>query len=552
MDEYEIRKEKIRKLKELKINSYPYSFLRTHTSREIKENYEKFIENKQEIRVAGRIYLERDFGKTKFYTIADGYDKIQVYFRKDMLNEKYELLDLFDIGDFIGVSGEVFKTKTGEITILVKDFVLLSKSLRPFGEKYHGLRDRELRYRQRYLDLLNNQEVREVFLKRSKIVSLIREFLDKKGFIEVETPILQPIYGGAFATPFKTFYESLDKEFYLRISDELYLKRLLIGNLERVYEIGKDFRNEGISRFHSPEFTQIEIYQAYADYYTMMELFEELFLFLVKNLYNDDKFIYGEKFYYDEENRREIFLRIKELKEKGININKINIYYSKEKDNEEKEYLSFCEELINFCKGNNLSYREEKSSERYTEIEFLIETKPPFKRIKFTESLNEILGIDILQIPFKFLKEKAKELGIDFKEEITKTKLLDKLFSSLIQKYLIQPTFVIDHPRITTPLAKPHRENPLLCERFEIFIGGIELGNAFSEENDPQRQKESFLELLRLKEDETPLDEDFICALEYGMPPSGGLGIGIDRLVMILTNQSAIREVILFPQLKEK
>lgn len=552
MDEYEIRKEKIKRLKELKINPYPYSFLRTHTSEEIKKNYEKLIENKEEVKIAGRIYLERDFGKTKFYTIADGYDKIQVYFRKDILNEKYELLDLFDIGDFIGVSGEVFKTKTGEITILVKDFVLLAKALRPFGEKYHGLKDVESRYRQRYLDLLNNEKVREVFLKRSKIVSLIREFLDKKGFIEVETPILQPIYGGAFATPFKTFYESLNKEFYLRISDELYLKRLLIGNLEKVYEIGKDFRNEGISRFHSPEFTQIEIYQSYADYHQMMELFEELFLFLVKNLYNDDKFIYGEKFYYEKENQREIFQRIKELKEKGIEINKINIYYLKEKDKEEKEYLSLCEELINFCKENNLTYKEEKKGERYWEIEFLIEVKVPFRRIRFTESLKEVLGVDILEVPFELLKKKAKELEIEFKEEITKSKLLDKLFSSLVQKYLIQPTFVIDHPKITTPLAKPHRENPLLCERFEIFIGGIELGNAFSEENDPMRQKESFLELLKLKEDETPLDEDFIQALEYGMPPSGGLGIGIDRLVMLLTNQSSIREVILFPQLKER
>ncbi|MEO0112147.1 MAG: lysine--tRNA ligase [candidate division WOR-3 bacterium] len=551
MDEYEIRKEKIRKLQELKINPYPYYFLKTHTTKEVKDNGEKLIENKQEVKVAGRIYLERDFGKTKFYTIADGYDKIQIYFRKDILNEKYELLDLFDIGDFIGVSGEVFKTKTGEITILVKDFVLLAKSLRPFGEKYHGLKDVELRYRQRYLDLLNNQEVRGIFLKRSKIISLIREFLDKKGFIEVETPILQPIYGGAFATPFKTFYESLDKEFYLRISDELYLKRLLIGNFEKVYEIGKDFRNEGISRFHSPEFTQIEIYQAYADYYTMMELFEELFLFLVKNLYRDDKFIYSEKFYYGE-GEKEIFQRIKELKEKGIGINKINIYYLKEKDKEEREYLSFCEELINFCKEHNLPYQEEKKEKRCAEIEFLIEVKRPFKRIKFSESLNEILGIDILEVPFDILKKKAKEVGIDFKEEITEIKLLDKLFSALIQKYLIQPTFVIDHPKITTPLAKPHRENPLLCERFEVFVGGIELGNAFSEENNPIRQKESFLELLKLKEDETPLDEDFITALEYGMPPSGGLGIGIDRLVMILTNQSSIREVILFPQLKEK
>ncbi|MCX7836685.1 MAG: lysine--tRNA ligase [candidate division WOR-3 bacterium] len=552
MDEYEIRKQKIEKLKELKINPYPYSFLRTYTTKEVKENFERLTEKKEEVKIAGRIYLERDFGKTKFFTICDGYDKIQIYFRKDILGEKYELLDFFDIGDYIGVSGEVFKTKTGEITILVKDFVLLSKALRPFGEKYHGIKDRELRYRQRYLDLLNNEEVKEVFLKRSKIVSLIREFLAKKGFIEVETPILQPLYGGAFATPFKTFYESLNKEFYLRISDELYLKRLLIGNLEKVYEIGKDFRNEGISRFHSPEFTQIEIYQAYADYYEMMELFEELFLFLVRNLYNDDKFVYGEKFYYGEENQREIFLRIKELKEKGVGINKINIYYTKDKEKEEKEYLSSCEELIKFCQENNLSYNEEKKGERYWEIEFLIEAKRPFKRIKFTESLNELLGFDILQVSFDVLKKKARELAIDFKEEITKTKLLDKLFSSLIQKYLIQPTFVMDHPKITTPLAKPHRENPLLCERFEVFIGGIELGNAFSEENDPERQKESFLELLKLKEDETPLDEDFIYALEYGMPPSGGLGIGIDRLVMILTNQSSIREVILFPQLKEK
>lgn len=527
MDEYLVRKKKIEDLKSLGIEPYPYSFLRTHNTKEIKEKFSELFEKKKEVKVAGRIFLERDFGKTKFYTIADGYDKIQIYLRKDILGEKYKLLDFFDIGDFIGVSGEVFKTKTGEITILVKDFSLLSKALRSFGEKYHGLRDVELRYRQRYLDLLNNQEIREIFIKRSSIVSLIREFLLKKGFMEVETPILQPLYGGAFALPFKTFYEVLNKEFYLRIADELYLKRLLIGNFEKVFEIGKDFRNEGISRFHSPEFTQIEIYQAYADYHTMMELFEELFSYLVQNLYNDDKFFYSERF-YDE---NEIFLRIKELQKEGIPINKINIYCD-------------CEELINFCKNNNLVYFQNRKNGRYYEMQFLIEVKPPFKRIKFCDALNERLGIDILKTPFSQLKKKAEDLGIEIKEEITQTKLLDKLFSNLIQKYLIQPTFVIDYPKMTAPLAKPHRENPLLCERFEIFIGSIELGNAFSEENNPIRQKENFKE--------TPLDEDFIFALEYGMPPSGGLGIGIDRLVMILTNQSTIREVILFPSLKEK
>jgi lysyl-tRNA synthetase class 2 len=552
MDEYEIRKKKLEQLKELKINPYPHFFERNYTTKEIKNNFDKLFQNKTEVKVAGRIFLERDFGKTKFYTLADGYDKIQLYLRKDILTDKYQLLDLLDIGDFIGVVGEVFKTKTGEITILVKDFTLLAKALRPFGEKYHGIRDVELRYRQRYLDLLNNEEVREIFIKRSKIIALIREFLLNKGFLEVETPILQPLYGGAFATPFKTFYESLNKEFYLRISDELYLKRLLVGNLEKVFEIGKDFRNEGISRLHSPEFTQIEIYQAYADYETMMQLFEELFLYLVKNLYKKETFFYSEKFYYEEGNCEEIFARIEDLLACGIAINKINIYYLKEKEKEEKAYLDSCQRLINFCRQKNLDYSEEKRNDRYWEIEFLISSQIPFKRIKFCSVLNEKLGMDILEAPFSDLKKKAAELGIEVKEVTTKTKLVDKLFSFLVQKYLIQPTFVCDYPKFTTPLAKPHRENPLLCERFEVFIGGIELGNAFSEENDPIRQKESFLELLRLKEDETPLDEDFIKALEYGMPPSGGLGIGIDRLVMILTNQSSLREVILFPQLKEK
>jgi|UniRef100_A0A7C3UZH2 lysyl-tRNA synthetase class 2 len=477
MSEESFRKEKLERLREMKVNPFPYSFPRTHTAQKIKENFPMLTEWKEEVKVSGRIITRREHGKTTFCHIRDGSGDIQIYLRQDILKEKYDFLSFLDIGDFIGVIGEVFKTKTGEITILVKDFSLLAKSLRPLPDKWHGLRDIEKRYRLRHLDLLVNPEVKEIFVKRMKIINLIRNFLLEKGFIEVETPILQPIYGGAFAQPFQTYYSALEQEMFLRISDELYLKRLIIGGFEKVFEIGPDFRNEGIDRFHNPEFTQIEIYEAYRDYKDFMGLTEEIFRHIATNLYGTTR--------------------------------------------------------INY---------------QGTEIDFAL----PFHRISFVPALAKKLGKDPLSLPMAELIKIAKDLEIEVGERITQAKILDKLFSTLVQSEIKEPTFVYDHPRITTPLAKVHRENPELVERFEPIICGIEVGNAFSEENDPVRERERFLELIRQKEEFCVLDEDFLTALEYGMPPTAGLGLGIDRIVMLFTNSSSIRDVILFPQLREK
>ncbi len=475
MSEEKTRKEKLESLKGLGINPFPYSFSRTHTAQMVKEQFDQLQE--KEVKIAGRILTRREHGKTSFYTIRDATGSIQIYFRQDTVLEKYNRLALLDIGDFIGVIGSVFKTKTGEITILVKDFSLLAKSLRPLPEKWHGLKDIEKRYRARYLDLLVNPEIKEVFLKRMRIINLIRNFLLEKGFIEVETPILQPIYGGAFANPFRTYYSALEQEMFLRISDELYLKRLIVGGWEKVFEIGKDFRNEGLDRFHSPEFTQIEIYEAFKDYKDFMVLTEEIFRQIAQSLYGTTKITYD-----------------------GV------------------------------------------------EIDF----SHPFPRVPFVPALEKKLGKDPLSLSLTELIKCAKDLGIEIGERPTQGKLIDKLFSQLLQSEIKEPTFVYDHPKITTPLAKIHRENPQLVERFEVIVCGIELGNAFSEETDPIRERERFLELISQKEEFTVLDEDFLTALEYGMPPTAGLGLGIDRIVMLFTNSSSIRDVILFPQLRGK
>lgn len=426
---------------------------------------------------AGRIIAIREHGKTKFATLSDEDERIQIYLRKSDLGETYEVFENFDIGDFIGVEGKVFKTKTGEITILVEKFMLLTKSLRPLPEKWHGLKDIEIRYRKRYLDLISNPEIRENFKNRSKIVSLLRNFFDSKGFLEVETPILQPIYGGAAARPFKTFYNALNQEMYLRIADELYLKRLIVGGYEKVWEFCKDFRNEGLDRFHNPEFTMIEAYQAYTDYFGIMELVEELIEFLVSNLFP----------------------------------------------------------------SNSITFQNKT-----------IEIKRPFERIKYTEALKQRLGIDILGISEKEIDELCLKFGIKTEGQTIGYKI-DKLFSELIQKNLIEPTFVMDYPKIISPLAKEHRSHPDLVERFELIIFGLEVANAFSELNDPIDQRKRFEQQLAQKEEGIgEIDEDFLEALEYGMPPTGGLGIGVDRLCMILLNQPSIRDVILFPQLRKE
>ena len=476
-DDKTLRLEKLEKIKSL--SSLPYRFEQTHNSAEIIKNFEDLSLNHTLVKIAGRIISIRKHGKTIFGHMLDQTNKIQVYFRKDYLPETYDNLHLVDIGDILGVEGEVFKTKTEEITILVKSYNVLSKSLHPLPEKWHGLRDVEIKYRQRYLDLIANPESKKILLNRSRIVYLLRKFFDDKGFTEVETPILQPIYGGAAARPFETFYNVLQEKMFMRISDELYLKRLIIGGIEKVYEIGRDFRNEGLDRFHNPEFTQLEAYYAYKDYNDMMILVEDLFRFLCQELFQTTTITY---------------------------------------------------------QGKTLDFSK------------------PWQRIEFCPALKEKIGLDVLSVDPKQVEEKAIELGILDKTTYprpTFSKLLDKLFSHLIQKEIIEPTFVIDHPKITTPLARNHRSNPLLVERFEPIICGIEIGNAFSELNDPVEQKKRFQEQLTQQEEFATLDEDFVKAMEYGMPPTAGLGLGIDRIVMILTDTDSIRDVIPFPQLKK-
>jgi len=477
-DDKTLRLEKLEKIKSL--SGLPYRFDQTLNTSGIIKNFEELSQNHTIIKVAGRLISLRKHGKTMFGHMIDQSGKIQIYLRKDYLPETYDNLHLVDIGDILGVEGEIFKTKTEEITILVKSFVVLSKSLHPLPEKWHGLRDVEIKYRQRYLDMIANPDSKKVLLNRSKIVHLLRKFFDNKGFTEVETPILQPIYGGAAAKPFETFYNVLEEKMFLRISDELYLKRLIIGGIDKVYEIGKDFRNEGLDRFHNPEFTQLECYEAYKDYNDTMALVEDLFRFLCQELYQTTIITY---------------------------------------------------------QGKTLDFGK------------------PWKRIEFCSSLKEKLGIDVLTVDQKQVEEKAIELGILDKNAYprpTFSKLLDKLFSFLVQKEIVEPSFVIDHPKITTPLARNHRSNPMLVERFEPIICGIEIGNSFSELNDPIEQKKRFEDQLTQQEEFATLDEDFVKAMEFGMPPTAGLGLGIDRIVMILTDADSIRDVIPFPQLKKE
>jgi lysyl-tRNA synthetase class 2 len=473
----EERLKKIEKLKELGVNPYPYRFDRTHNFHQIRENFEQLSKTEEKIHTCGRLVTVRGHGKTLFATLTDETDRMQVYLRKDRMGEEFGLFQYFDVGDFMGLTGAVFKTKTGEITVLVDDYVLLSKSLRPLPEKWHGLRDIEIRYRKRYLDLIANTEIRDIFKKRTRLISWMRQFLDGQGFIEVETPVLQAIYGGATANPFRTRYKALEQDMFLRIADELYLKRLIVGGFEKVYEVCRDFRNEGIDRMHNPEFTMLELYQAYADYNDIMELVEKLVEHLLTDL--------GE--------------------------------------------------------GKRLQFAD-------TEVEF----SRPFKRVRYVDSLNEKLRLDVLSAHESEIDKHCEEHGIDYKKLALGAKI-DKLFSELVQKNLIEPTFVIDYPKVISPLAKTHRDDDRLVERFEFIMFGVEIANAFSELNDPVEQRKRFENQIAHKEEGIrEIDEDFIQALEHGMPPTGGIGIGIDRLCMVLLNQPSIRDVILFPQLRKE
>lgn len=479
------RSEKLQKLREKGINPYPNRYQRTHTIKEARDLFER-EGAAANLSVAGRILANRKMGKVNFIDVQDGSGKIQTYFRKnDLGEEKYDLVQELDIGDFIGASGEIFLTKTGEVTLKVSDFTILSKSMLSLPEKWHGLVDVEKRYRQRYLDLVSNQQTKEIFLVRSRIISAMRRFLDDRGFIEVETPVLHSVAGGARAHPFITHHEALDEDLYLRIATELYLKRLIIGGFDRVYEMGRIFRNEGISTKHNPEFTMLECYQAYADYNDMMKLLEEMVAYIAREVMG----------------------------------------------------------------GENISFGE--SSLDFT---------PPWPRVKLRDAVMEGCGIDIeqhLERGSRSLREAMQAKGIELDESMSPAYLIDKLASTYVEPKLIQPTFIMDYPSETTPLAKTKPDNKGIVERFEVFVRGMEIANAFTELNDPEEQRARFAiqeewRALYGDEEAEGYQEDFLTAMEHGMPPTGGLGVGIDRLVMLFTNQDSIREVILFPQLKTR
>jgi lysyl-tRNA synthetase class 2 len=467
------------------IEPYPARFSCTHSVAQALEAFAA-SEGKADaptVRTAGRLMAIRVMGKASFAHVMDGTGRIQIYLRQDDLEKAYEtFVKGFDLGDFVGIEGPVFRTRMGEVTIRVQSLEMLAKALRPLPEKWHGLADVELRYRQRYLDLLVNEQARRTFVTRTRMVSAMRRFLDERGFLEVETPVLQPIYGGAAARPFVTHHNVLDTDLYLRISDELYLKRLIIGGFDRVYEIGRDFRNEGVSTRHNPEFTQIEVYQAYADYHDMMRLTEGLWHAVAQQVLGSATLTY---------------------------------------------------------QGNQ------------------IDLTPPWKRLTMREALLEATGIDIqIDTDAPSLRRRIEELGLKVIAKPSWGKQVDELFEEYVQPKLIQPTFVTDYPLDISPLAKKKPESPTLVERFEIFVGGLECGNAFSELNDPVDQRERFemqrRELQAGDEEAHPMDEDWIRALEHGMPPTGGLGFGIDRMSMLFTDNPSIREVILFPPLRSK
>ena len=486
-----IRREKLNKLREYGIDPYPAALF--PISIDTKKIISEFKDN-QSVSIAGRLMSRRIQGKASFAEIQDSFGKIQVYFNRDeicpgddksLYNDVYK--KLLDIGDIIGIKGNLFTTQVGEKTILVKNFTVLSKSLKPLplpkidndGNIYDEFTDSELRYRQRYVDLIVNSEIKDTFLKRTKIINIIRSFFNDKNYLEVETPILQPIPGGAAARPFTTHHNALNIPLYLRIANELYLKRLIVGGFDGVYEFAKAFRNEGMDRTHNPEFTMVELYVAYKDYFWMMETTENLLEKIASELNGSSKVKLGDN---------------------------------------------------------------------------TIDFKAPYKRISILDSIEEHTGIDVSEFNEKEMFEAAKKLGISVDNTMGIGKLIDEIFGEKCEHHYVQPTFITDYPKEMSPLTKEHRDNPKLTERFELLINGKELANAYSELNDPIDQLKRFEEQLKLSEkgdDEAMfIDNDFIRALEYGMPPTSGIGIGIDRLVMLFTNNKSIQEVIFFPQMK--
>lgn len=479
------KRRKMHALKEAGIDPFPHNYERTATAAAVLRDFESLQagEAKEDrmMRLAGRLMTKRPMGKAAFFNIQDQSGTIQGYLKTEELSEvdrvAYENLD---IGDIVGIAGFPFRTKKGEISIHCREFKMLCKTLEPLPEKYHGLTDVEAKYRHRHLDLITNEESRNVFIARSKTIAEIRNFLNARGFLEVETPMLQPIYGGAAAYPFSTHHRALDMKLFLKISPELYLKRLIVGGFEKVYEVNKNFRNEGIDRSHNPEFTMLEWYEAYTDYNYQMKQFEELVAHLCRTIKGATKFTYQDK-----------------------------------------------------------------------EIDFT----PPWRRLTVHDGIREYAGFEVEGMTEAMLFEKCRELGSDLEKPGSRGEMVMEIFELAVEQHLWQPTFVMDHPIEISPLTKKHRNNPDLVERFEPFAAHMEIGNAYTELNDPEDQ------LARLKEQEAkrlvdeeaqPMDEDFVHAIDTGMPPTGGVGLGVDRIIMILTNQTSIRDIILFPTMKFK
>ncbi len=482
----EIRKTRLKKLEKIRnfgVSVYPAITKRTHEIAEAVKDFSAFSRSKKEVILTGRIRLLRVHGGSTFVNIEDGTGKIQAYFKKDRLGEKFYkfFLDNFDNGDFIEIRGSLFKTKKGEKTIESSDFKMLAKSLLPLPEKWHGLQDIEERFRKRYLDLIFNPEIRKKFELRSQIIKEMRNFLEEEGFLGVETPILQPIYGGARAKPFKTHLNAMNMDLYLRIAPELYLKRLIIGGFEKVYEIGKCFRNEGVDRFHNPDFTILEFYWAYADYKDLMKLTEQMFVHILKKVFG-----------------------------------KLEIIYEGKK--------------INF--------------------------KPSWKRVEFFQFFKKMTKIDLEEINRDALEKQAKKLGLSIEKNLPKIEIIDEIFKKVCLPKIIEPTFLIHYPLGFQPLAKALEKNSAKLANFQLIVAGTELINAFSELNDPVEQRRRFEEQEKLfkkgfKEAQRK-DKDFLEALEYGMPPTAGFGLGVDRLIILLTDSHALREIILFPIMKPK
>ncbi len=487
-DQIIVRRQKMEQLREKGIDPFGKRFERTHSAKDLIDAYgekEKEVLEEQEIpvKLAGRIMTKRGKGKAGFAHIQDRSGQIQIYVRKDDVgDEQYELFQSADLGDIVGVHGTVFKTRVGELSIKVDDFQILTKALRPLPDKYHGLKDIEQRYRQRYLDLIVNPESKETFILRTKIIQSIRRYLDNKGFLEVETPVMHAIPGGAAARPFITHHNALDMELYLRIALELHLKRLIVGGLEKVYELGRVFRNEGVSTRHNPEFTMLEIYEAYADFNDVMDLTEDLIAHVAEDVLGTTKIQYGE---------------------------------------------------------------------------YEVDLTPKWKRIHMVDAIKEYVGVDFWkEMSLEEARNLAKEYDIEIEDHMEVGHIINEFFEQKVEEKLIQPTFVYGHPVEISPLAKKNPEDPRFTDRFELFIVAREHANAFTELNDPIDQRERFEAQMRERskgnEEAHLMDEEFIEALEYGMPPTGGLGIGIDRLVMLLTNSPSIRDVLLFPLMRHR